>query len=329
MTEQNFIKKIKEKFPNEKYTIIHIGEKSNDISIIKCLICGKKIQHKNAYWFSEKKKHICKDCSYKRVDTIKNEEIIKDRLKNKATNISFFMKNRNGIKHNMVSYVCNKCGRLNVKEVANFLRQKYDCGYCEGKKESKDTDFFKEEVNEKFGNSFSLLSEYVNVKTDITIKCNKCGFIRNIKPNSFLSSGYCPKCGEKSSKGEKYIQKFLDKNGIEYEKQKYFKNWNIGLHYFDFYIPQFNCIIEYHGRQHYEYVDYFHKDEQNFLYRLEKDKIKKEAVLAKGINYISINYKLFDKLSVILNNLFNSTTIPEGSRGKCLEIETVQDWMKI
>lgn len=325
MTEQNFMKKLKKKFPDENYAVIHRGEKSNDISIIKCLDCGRKIQYRNSYLFSNKKNHLCIQCHYKRKDTIENEKIIIERLKNKADNIHFFMENRKGIRHNKVVFTCKNCGRVNEKEVANFLKQKFDCSYCEGQKEGKDTDIFTREMNEKYGENFSLLSEYVNSKTDVTIKCNKCGFIRKMKPNSFLVSGYCPKCGDKESKGEKYIKKYLDSHNIEYETQKYFRDWNIGIHYFDFYIPEYNYIIEFHGRQHYGYVDFFHKNQEDYEYRISKDKIKKEEALQHGLNYISIKYTLFSYLSVILDSLFNSTTIPQGSRGKCFEIETIQD----
>ena len=83
-------------------------------------------------------------------------------------------------------------------------------------------------------------------------------------------------------------------------------------------------VLEFHGRQHYEFIPYFHRTIDNFKYRLNKDFIKKQAALSRGYNYISISYRV-NCLENILSFLFNSTTIPEGSRGKCLEIETDQD----
>lgn len=325
MTEEKYYSKLQEKFGGEHFTVIHRGENSSDSSIFKCLDCGRRITIQNGELFRKKRKYICAKCHYKRRDTERNEQIIRKRLEGKTENIRFFMENRKGIRHNKVSFICSKCGKTNEKEVANFLRQKFDCSFCEGMKESKDTDIFLQEMNEKFGNRFSLVSGYVDAKTNVTIRCNSCGFIRQVKPPAFLISGFCPRCGDKKSTGEKIIATFLQKEEIWYEEQKYFSDWDIGLHYFDFYIPKYNCIIEYHGIQHYQYNEFFHKSEEDFQYRVEKDKIKKEAALEHNLNYISIKYTLKENLPVILEKLFNSTTIPEGSRGKCFEIETIQD----
>lgn len=325
MNQVEFEKRLKEKYPDEHYKIIYAGTCTKEDSAIKCLDCGRRITVNTSELFRNRRKHICSKCYYKRKDTVANEEIIRKRLEGKANSINFFMQDRRGIRHNMVSFTCNNCGRINTKEMANFLKRKYDCGYCEGTKQSKDTDAFLEELHEKYGNRFTLLTEYINTKTSVRIKCNKCGFIRDIKPAALLRSGYCPKCDKKDSIGERKIIKFLERNNIKYIPQMYFSNWNIGIHYFDFYIPQYNLVLEYHGIQHYEYNEYFHKDFNEFQYRQKKDVEKKEAALKNGFNYISIKYTLINNLDSILEYIFNSTTIPDGSRGKCLEIETIQD----
>lgn len=325
MNQEEFKQKLNKKYPDEEYVIIHAGEKSSENSIFKCLRCGRQIVIKNGDLFSSRRKHVCVKCYYKRKDTIKNENIIKKRLQGKATDINFFMQDRKGIRHNMVTFTCNNCGRINTKEVANFLRQKYDCGFCEGRQESKDTDYFLKQLYEKHGNKFSLLTEYINAASPIRIKCNNCGFIRDVKPNTLLISGFCPKCDKRSSMGEKKIARFLEQSNISYIPQMYFSNWQIGIHYFDFYIPVYNLVLEFHGIQHYEFNEYFHKTQEEFIYRKQKDKDKKDAALQNNLNYISIKYTLIDDLDSILTYIFNSTTIPEGSRGKCFEIETVQD----
>ena len=325
MIQEEFIKKLKIKFPNEQYKIIYAGKNSYEDSVFECLLCGKRIIINTGELFRTRRKHICSKCYYKRQDTLRNENILKERLKDKATNISFFMQERKGVRHNMISFTCLKCGRINTKEVANFLKQKYDCGFCEGKKESKDNDRFIQELAEKWGNKFSLLTEYQNANQKVRIKCNNCGFIRDVKPNTLLESGFCPKCEKKSSLGEKRIKKFLDTHNIKYIPQMYFSNWDIGIHYFDFYIPEYNLVLEYHGKQHYEFNPFFHKNKEDFIYRQKKDLEKKQNAIKNNLNYISIKYTLFNEINNILTYIFNSTTIPEGSRAKQLEIETVQD----
>lgn len=325
MNQEEFKQKLKERYPDEEYVVIHIGKESSDNSTFKCARCERRITIKNSDLFSSRRKHICTKCYYKREDTIRNENNLRERLQSKATNINFFMQERKGIRHNMISFTCNNCGRINTKDVANFLRQKYNCGFCEGQRESKDTDYFLKQLHERHGNKFSLLTEYVNAASSVRIRCNNCGFIRNIKPNSLLLSGFCPKCDKKGSVGEKKIMRFLEQNNIPYIPQMYFSNWKIGLHYFDFYIPTYNLVLEFHGIQHYEFNEHFHKTQEEFTHRQQKDKIKKDAALQNNLNYVSIKYTLMDNLDSILAYIFNSTTIPEGSRGKCLEIETIQD----
>ena len=325
MDEKTFKERLELKFPGENYSIIYAGRNSSEKTSLKCLDCGRRIIVNTGELFRARRKHICAKCHYKRKDTQRNEKIIRERLKDCATDINFYMQNRNGIRHSMITFTCKHCGRINTKEVANFLRQQYNCNYCEGRKESKDTDSFLKELQEKCGNKFTLLTEYVNAKTSVKIKCNNCGFIREVKPPAILASGFCPKCEKKNSLGEKKITQYLDKNNIHFIPQMYFSNWEIGLHYFDFYIPSFNLVLEFHGKQHYEFNSFFHKDLEDFRYRQNKDLLKKESALKKGLNYASINYSLINDLDTILNYIFNSTTIPSGSKGKCLEIETIQD----
>lgn len=71
---------------------------------------------------------------------------------------------------------------------------------------------------------------------------------------------------------------------------------------YDFYLPNYNLIIEYNGEQHYVENKYFKvplKEQQ----RIDAEK-EKEAV-AHGYNYLIIGYFDFDNIDTILNNWFN------------------------
>lgn len=326
MNKEIFDKKLQEKFSDENYTVLYYGKNSYENSVLKCLDCGRRIEVNTGELFRKRRKHICSACHYIRKDTLVNRNNISKLLTQKdCTEIEFYMSERKGIRHDCVRYKCGDCGRLNTREVANLLRAAVICNYCEVGGQLKDTDSFNEQLQERFGKTFDLLSEYVNAKTNVRIRCNHCGFIRDVKPNAFLQSGYCPKCSTKISKGEKIIREYLTKCNIEFETQKYFSDWNIGIHYFDFYIPEYNLLLEYHGIQHYEYNEFFHGTQENFLYRQAKDNTKKQTALTKGYNFVIISYQNFEKLEFILSYIFNSTTIPQGSRGKLLEIETSQE----
>lgn len=326
MNREIFEKKLREHFPNENYLIIYAGINSSDISKIQCLNCKKIIETNTGELLRKRRRYICADCNHIRNDTKKNRETLQNILKEKATNIEFFMKkqSKNGNLGDKVRFKCNKCQRINELWVANLIkRNNCECMYCTGERINKDHIIFSQEMQEKFPNKFTLLTDYINAKTNIKVRCNDCGFIRTVKPTTIIRNGYCPKCGKNKSTGEQKIEQWLIQNSIIYERNKYFKDWDIGLHYFDFFLPDLNLVIEYNGRQHYVYIEHFHKNYDNFLYRQNKDLIKKKEALDKGLNYLSIKYVVLKDIDIILQKTIGSTTIPQGSRGKCLEIESI------
>lgn len=325
MEEKAFKEKLKNKFPNEEYTILYAGKNSSEISKIKCLYCGRTILCNTGELFRAKRKNICSVCQKVRKDTLENEKIALEKLKEEFDIEFYFRRQKNKINARAVRFTCHLCGSVNDKLLGNFIREKNNCSFCSGSKNNKNTKIFKKELEEKYPNCFELLEEYKDVKTAIKVRCKKCGFIRKVKPAILLKNGNCPKCNKKSSKGEIFIKEWLIKNNITFETQKYFPNWNIGIFYFDFYIPDYNLIIEYHGQQHYLFNSHFHKTEENFLKSIQKDLMKKEKSLENGMNYISIKYDCYNELSSILLKIFDSTTIPQGSRGKCLEIEATHN----
>lgn len=114
----------------------------------------------------------------------------------------------------------------------------------------------------------------------------------------------------------KDVEVILDQLNIMYEKEKTFD----GLKYkgklrFDYYLPLYNLCIEFNGAQHYEYVEYFHKDEDDFNEQKLKDYIKSEYCRAHAINLIElpcsltseeIRAELVQKISNLSNDEFDT-----------------------
>lgn len=326
MNENKFIEKMKEKYKDKNYLIIYAGKNSYENSIILCLNCNNKIICNTGELFRKRRKTLCRKCEYIRKDTIKNREFIIEKIKNEASNIYFFMDklSNNGNYGDTVEFTCNNCGRVNKMRVGHLITNNSSCSccYCSGQKNKKDHVAFNNELNKKFKNKFKLLSEYVDINTEITIQCMLCDFIRNVKPTAIIRSGYCPKCSKNNSIGEIKIKEWLISKSFYFETQKYFKEWEIGLHYFDFFIPENNLLIEFHGIQHYHFNSFFHKNNDDYIYRQERDNIKRDMAIKNNYNYVSIKYTLLDELETILPKIFDSTTISKESRGKCLEIES-------
>ena len=60
--------------------------------------------------------------------------------------------------------------------------------------------------------------------------------------------------------------------------------------YLDFFIPNLMLAVEVHGRQHYEFVPYFHKSKAGFIKSLARDGDKKDWCEANDIKLIVLSY---------------------------------------
>jgi hypothetical protein len=60
--------------------------------------------------------------------------------------------------------------------------------------------------------------------------------------------------------------------------------------YIDIYIPIFNLAIEVNGRQHYNFVPYFHRTRFDFLKQKERDRIKREWCETNNIKILDLKY---------------------------------------
>ena len=109
----------------------------------------------------------------------------------------------------------------------------------------------------------------------------------------------CPICNE--SKGEKECKKVFDSRNEYYIHQKEFE-FLIGLGggnlSYDFYLPQYNLLVEYQGEFHDGTA--YQQTEEEFKIQQEHDKRKKEYAQINNINLLEIWYWDFDRIEEIL-----------------------------
>ena len=103
------------------------------------------------------------------------------------------------------------------------------------------------------------------------------------------------------SSGEKKIKMILDKCDINYETEYSFSNCinpktNKPLR-FDFYLPEYNLLIEFDGEQHYKYTGGWNTKEA-FRERVARDVIKNNFVINNNILLIRIPYWDLDELDL-------------------------------
>lgn len=125
-----------------------------------------------------------------------------------------------------------------------------------------------------------------------------CGNYKLVGSNS-LSKGLTSSCGCMKSKGETKIAKILQENNVKFYREYCFDDGrysdsNIKMRY-DFYLPDYNCCIEYDGEQHFRSVNFF-GGEKSFKKRQFKDLEKELYCKEKNIKIIRIKYNDFDNI---------------------------------
>ena len=75
---------------------------------------------------------------------------------------------------------------------------------------------------------------------------------------------------------------------IENARPEWLSTNNGGRLEIDFLIPGLESAIEVQGQQHYQFVEFFHKDPSGFLEQIERDKEKKEICEARGIRLFHV-----------------------------------------
>jgi Zn ribbon nucleic-acid-binding protein len=90
------------------------------------------------------------------------------------------------------------------------------CPKCSGLMK-KDTDTFKKEVKDLYGNEYKVLGEYINSDTRISMK-HSCGNIYEVLPHRFLAGDKCLSCyGNKKYTIESFKQKVKEMHGNNFE----------------------------------------------------------------------------------------------------------------
>lgn len=148
------------------------------------------------------------------------------------------------------------------------------CPKCAGNLKYEHEEYVKKlsEINV----DIEVVELYVDALTPILHRCKTDGCEWLARPSAILYGGGCPRCSV--SKGEKAIASWLDEKGILYEPQKKFDNCkNVLSLPFDFYLPDYNILIEYNGKQHYEPIKYF-GGQKTFDNQVLRDNIKKRIL---------------------------------------------------
>jgi hypothetical protein len=245
----------------------------------------------------------CPNCSKKaRI----NNDIVDQRLSNRHIKRIGDYK---GIKTRL-NFQCLQCNHIWLGYPTNVLHHGYGCPKCAGvaklNNESIDANLTDRNI--------TRIQDYINSKNMIQFQCDDCHFIwkaipRNIYGNKLAG---CPICsGIKIN--ENLIFLTLRKHDIQFDPQ--FKLMHGGKFLkADFYIKQFNLIIEYNGAQHYRPVRFGgisqHQAEINFINQIKRDDLLKALCVVNGFRLLEIDgrnftyQKLINLIEILIESEF-------------------------
>lgn len=215
-------------------------------------------------------------------------------------------------KNNMthVTITCSKGHRFE-RTPNDFMNSDYGCPICGNiaKNESKflATQDFILKSRAVHGDRFDYSkSEYKDCRTEVCIICPIHGEFWQ-RPTIHYQGCGCPKCTE--SRGEYKISTYLDTHAINYIKEyRIIPNqvlFGRNTFYVDFYLPDHNIFIEFHGEQHYRRVRAWHSDEQ-FEFQQDRDRRLREYCKRHKIRLIEIPYTEIENIDKILNKKVGS-----------------------
>lgn len=203
------------------------------------------------------------------------------------TNIGNMQRYASGERKSFSKYVGNPYAIYNIQNFCHLYRPDYEII----SEEYIDSEYkYTFRYNGQFPNGIGFSREF---EMSIDVFINRYGS----HPAFSMSNGEC------------LAVEYLNKHNIKYIDQKRFDDCrDIYTLPFDFYLPEYNLIIEIMGEQHAYPVEAFGGQEK-FESQIHHDKIKREYLKKNNIHCLDIWYYDFDKMeNLILSKIQEITT---------------------
>jgi hypothetical protein len=139
-----------------------------------------------------------------------------------------------------------------------------------------------------------------NRRSNVTIICKRCNNNWQASVISHIAKKVgCAHC--RSRTGERLCSEYLNNIGITYQAQ--FRTQSTGRHSYDFMFryKDHDVLLEFDGKQHFEFVEFFHKTNEKFLQGQNSDIFKTNQALKDGFKVIRIDYTQQDNISHHIN----------------------------
>ena len=203
-------------------------------------------------------------------------------------------KNENGVR--CYNYTCNICGLDNGYMSEYQLKNGVKCSCCSNRtvvRGFNDIPTTAHWMVDYFQGGYDEAKKYTKCSTKIiTPICPDCKTILNKSMricDLYVNHGFlCPVCKDGYSYPEKFMYALLKQIGCRFiiQLSKKDAEW-VGNYRYDFYLPDFKCIIETHGMQHYQKCGL--ESNRTLAEEIENDKRKEELAILNNCVFYCID----------------------------------------
>lgn len=282
-----------EEFVYRKQELIYIcpvhGQKQNTLDSLRrfqygCHECGNA--HKGEYAVVQTEQ-LMQECAAHGYIILNPEEYINTYTKN-------------------LQVICKECGQSFLTSRASIKLSNGRCKECGKRTLVNSPEKIKEVIESINNNKWLNPDEYVGSQVgNLRILCGTCGvneFTTSFGRYTCLDVTRCSICSHSTSKGELLVMDILNKYNIEYIPEKRYSDCKDKTTLpFDFYLPEYNKIIEFDGHGHFEPV---HGEDKLELTR-RHDNIKNEYCKLNHIDLLRIPYWESSNAEAMIINFLN------------------------
>lgn len=194
-----------------------------------------------------------------------------------------------------ICVICKECGKEFWQYPTNHLSG-HGCPECRYIKQRLTTEQFVEKAKQVHGDKYDYSKvDYKNTETKVCIICPKHGEFWQ-EPRIHLEGKGCPECN--NSKGEERIKLYLESHNINFVHDEACLEFLDNMRP-DFYLPDYNLIIEFDGMQHFEANEMF-GGEKGFKERQEMDRLKNQLCEENNVDILRIPYWNLENIDSIL-----------------------------
>lgn len=262
-------------------------------------LCGRIYETTPSHFMDRNQR--CKKCNGVNVERRKNfiEKFNKELFNNGYILIGKYENSKTKI---MVKHL--ECGFKYDVKPENFMSGRR-CPHCyqKNRKGKKINRIPKNFYNNTKG-KYIIVSEFLSMREEIYLKCLKCDIVFKTLPRHFDNEsvkdvyGKCPNCVRRFSNGENKVYNIIRRLGYSIVPEYKFSDCvDVKPLRFDFALfdsdNKLVCLIEYQGKQHYEYNDFFFEDRQHYERVINRDDIKRKY--CKDNKHILIEVPYWEK----------------------------------